>query len=141
MYFITNEVLTVKEKMLPKEIMKIRQDEIKTFKKPYCDQSTKLPFSMGTFDHLDSVQSKDMITMPPEAEMIGSLLVEPENYFGHLVFKALQQVKQKSPPSLFHLLTVKIKINNNNNKNFTKEQNIMDLFDAGWRLFSIDWRL
>lgn len=85
-------VMSVKEKKLPKEIMKIKQEEIKTFKKPHCDQSTKLPFSMRTFDHLDSIQSKDLITMPAESEMVGNLLVEPEHYFGHLVFKALQQV-------------------------------------------------
>ena len=72
--------------------MKIKQDEIRAFKKPYCDQAAKLPFSMRTFDHLDSIQSKDLITMPPEVEMVGNLLAEPENYFGHLVFKALQQV-------------------------------------------------
>ncbi len=37
---------------LPNEILIINQADVKVFKKPYCD-IVELPFTMGTFDHLD----------------------------------------------------------------------------------------
>ncbi len=37
---------------LPNEILTINQADVKVFKKPYCDVIS-LPFTMGTFDHLE----------------------------------------------------------------------------------------
>ena len=80
---------------LPKEIIEIDQAEIKIFKKPYCDV-IDLPFTMGTFDHLESIQSRLNITMLPETELSSNLLVDSEELFGHMIYKSLNIVSHIS---------------------------------------------
>lgn len=74
---------------LPKEIMDIDQDDVKVFHKPNCE-AVQLPFTMETFDHLESIQMKENITMLPETDISSHLLVESEDFFAHLVHKALK---------------------------------------------------
>ena len=45
-------VWKVDESSFPKEVLQIRQEDLNGFKKPNC-LSAPLPFSMGTFDHLE----------------------------------------------------------------------------------------
>lgn len=74
---------------LPKDIMNIDQADVKIFKKPFCD-SVELPFTMGAFDHLESIQSRKNITMLPETEISSNLLVDSEDFYGHLVYKSMK---------------------------------------------------
>ncbi|CAF0907060.1 unnamed protein product [Brachionus calyciflorus] len=73
---------------LPKESLDIKRSQVKLFKKPFCD-IVSLPFNMKTFDHLDSIQSKENITMLPETDLLANILIEPEDFYGHLIHVAL----------------------------------------------------
>lgn len=76
---------------LPNDIMSIKEYDIRYFKKPVCS-STELPFSMRTFDHLESIQTKHNITMIPETELLTNLIVDSEEFYGHLVYLSLNTV-------------------------------------------------
>ncbi len=73
---------------LPQDILKIKQTEVKQFKKPFCTL-VDLPFRMGNFDHLKSIQSKSNLSMKPEIELATNLIVDSEDLYGHLVYKSL----------------------------------------------------
>ncbi|RNA02773.1 tetratricopeptide repeat 17-like [Brachionus plicatilis] len=73
---------------LPKESLDIKRSTVKLFKKPFCD-IISLPFNLNTFDHLDSIQSKENITMLPEADLLKNILIEPEDFYGHTIHVAL----------------------------------------------------
>ena len=76
---------------LPKEIMSINQNDVQVFFEPYCDV-VDLPFTMETFDHLESIQARENVTMLPETDISNNFLVESEDFFGHLVHKSLKTV-------------------------------------------------
>jgi hypothetical protein len=76
---------------LPSDIMSLKEYDIRYFKKPICS-IVDLPFSMKTFDHLESLRAKHNVTMLPETELLTNLIVDSEEFYGHLVHLALNSV-------------------------------------------------
>ena len=76
---------------MPKESIEISKDQVKNYKKPFCD-ATVLPFSMKTFDHLESIQDMHIISVKADIDLAAKSLIEEEDFYGHKVNRALQEV-------------------------------------------------